>query len=78
MNLRIENSRKSSQAMAAIAVWREKVQMHVSKNLPSYRSLGLRRVDSSYTHECDAVLVKHAQTEVELLDNVMLKTTGGY
>ena len=47
------------------------------RTYPRIHYLDYKEQDSNYTHECDVVLVKHAQTEVEFLDNVMLKTTGG-
>ena len=34
----------SEMSEMSVAVWREKVLMSVSKNLPLYRSLGLQRV----------------------------------
>lgn len=51
--------------------------MHVSKNQPLFRLSGLQRVELYFffTHKCNTILGKHAQTEVETLDNVSLETT---
>ena len=78
MNLGVENSRKRGQAMVTPSPSGErKPRCVLVRTYPRIGHPDYKEQDFSYTHECDAVLVKHAQTEVELLDNGMLKTTRG-
>ena len=78
MNLGVENSKKRGQAMVMLSPFGErKSRCVLVRTYPRIDHPDYKEQDFSYTNECDAVLVKHAQTEVELLDNKMLKTTRG-
>ena len=43
-----------------------------SKNQPLFRLFGLQGVELQFTHELNAILVKHSRVEVELSNNVIL------